>query len=119
MARPVRRHRAALLDPERVRQVLLNLVVNARDAMDGEGTLTVRTGREGECALVEIADTGPGIPAELRARAADPEFLGFVLDFLLQSDAFVLDFAAEAGVSPETPARARAALPGGAVPDWS
>ena len=38
-------------------------------------------------------------PAEVRARAAEPEFLGFVLDFLLQSDAFVLDFAAEAGVS--------------------
>ncbi|RBY81198.1 histidine kinase [Blastococcus sp. TF02-09] len=55
-------------------QVWTNLVVNALDAMDGEGTLTVRTGREGDCALVEIADTGPGIPAELRSRVFEPFF---------------------------------------------
>lgn len=70
-------------------------------------------------AMGAFLDASGADPAELRARAADPEFLGFVLDFLLQSDAFVLDFAAEAGIPPETPARARAALPGGAVPDWS
>jgi hypothetical protein len=60
-----------------------------------------------------------GLPPErVRARAADPEFLGFVLDFVLVSDASVLDFAAAAGLAPEAPARARAAL-GGAVPDWT
>ncbi len=47
-------------------QVWTNLIVNALDAMDGEGTLTLRTARDGDCALVEIADTGPGIPEELR-----------------------------------------------------
>ena len=36
----------------------------------------------------------------LRGRAADPEFLGFVLDFLLGADAMVLDFAADAGLAP-------------------
>ncbi|MCF6507391.1 cyclic nucleotide-binding domain-containing protein [Blastococcus sp. MG754426] len=55
-------------------QVWTNLVVNALDAMAGEGTLTVRTAREGERALVEIADTGPGIPPELRSRVFEPFF---------------------------------------------
>ena len=53
-------------------QVWTNLIVNALDAMADEGTLTVRTGRDGDCALVEIADTGPGIPAELRSRVFEP-----------------------------------------------
>ena len=55
-------------------QVWTNLIVNALDAMDGEGTLTLRTGREGDSALVEIADTGPGIPDELRSRVFEPFF---------------------------------------------
>ena len=55
-------------------QVWTNLIVNALDAMDGEGTLTLRTARDGDCALVEIADTGPGIPPELRARVFEPFF---------------------------------------------
>jgi signal transduction histidine kinase len=42
--------------------------------MAGEGTLTVRTAREGACALVEIADTGPGIPEDLRPRVFEPFF---------------------------------------------
>lgn len=65
-----------------------------------------------------LAASGVG-PGELRARAAEPEFLGFVLDHVLQSDAWVRDFAAEAGVPPDRPARARAALPGGYAPDWT
>ena len=55
-------------------QVWTNLIVNALDAMDGEGTLTVRTARDGDCALVEIVDTGPGIPQELRSRVFEPFF---------------------------------------------
>jgi hypothetical protein len=57
-------------------------------------------------------------PGELRARAAEPAFLGFVLDWILAADATVLDFAAAAGLAPEEPARARAAL-GGAAPNWT
>jgi hypothetical protein len=56
---------------------------------------------------------------EMRARAADPEFLGFVLDFLLADEAALLAFAAEVGVRPDRPLRARAALPGGALPHWT
>lgn len=58
-------------------------------------------------------------PGEVRERADDPEFLGFVLDFLLGTEQWVVDFAADAGLAPEAPARARAALPGGATPDWT
>jgi len=58
-------------------------------------------------------------PAALRRRAAEPEFLGFVLDFVLEDDARVLGVAAEAGVRPEAVAAARAALPGGDAPFWT
>ncbi|MGY1639120.1 ATP-binding protein [Geodermatophilus sp. SYSU D00742] len=55
-------------------QVWTNLVHNALDAMAGEGTLTLRTARDGDCALVEVADTGPGIPESLRRRVFEPFF---------------------------------------------
>ena len=55
-------------------QVWTNIIDNAVQAMDGHGTLTVRTSLEGECARVEIGDTGPGIPADLRRRIFEPFF---------------------------------------------
>ena len=57
-------------------------------------------------------------PEMIRARASEPEFLGFVLDFVLASDASVLAFATETGLSPLEPARARAVL-GGGEPRWT
>ena len=58
-------------------------------------------------------------PEELRARAAEAEFLGFVLDFLLQDEAGLIAFCDAAGLTYETPMQARAALPGGAQPHWT
>jgi signal transduction histidine kinase len=55
-------------------QVWTNIIDNAIDAMDGEGTLTVRTSRDRDCALVEIGDTGTGIPPEIQRRIFDPFF---------------------------------------------
>jgi signal transduction histidine kinase len=55
-------------------QVWTNLIDNALDAMDGSGTLTLRTARDGDYALVEVIDTGPGVPAELRRRVFEPFF---------------------------------------------
>jgi len=53
-------------------QVWTNLIDNALDAMDGFGTLTVRTARDGDRLLVEIGDTGEGIPQEIQARIFEP-----------------------------------------------
>jgi len=55
-------------------QVFMNLLVNAAQAIDGRGTITVRSGREGERIWVEIADTGRGMPAEVKKRIFEPFF---------------------------------------------
>lgn len=55
-------------------QVWTNLIDNAIAAMDGHGTLTVRTAREDDQLLVEIGDTGPGVPDEIRSRIFEPFF---------------------------------------------
>jgi len=53
-------------------QVWTNLIDNA--AVDGAGTITIRTTRDGEQALVEVIDTGPGVPPELKRRVFEPFF---------------------------------------------
>jgi signal transduction histidine kinase len=53
-------------------QVWTNLLANAIDALREEGTITVRTRRDGECVVVDIRDTGPGIPPEVRAHVFEP-----------------------------------------------
>ncbi len=55
-------------------QVWTNLIDNAIDAMDGEGTLIVRTRHEDPWVIVEIEDDGPGIPEENRSKIFDPFF---------------------------------------------
>jgi signal transduction histidine kinase len=55
-------------------QVWTNLLDNAIDAMNGKGTITIRTRRDGDWAVVEIEDDGPGIPEAVRARIFDPFF---------------------------------------------
>jgi signal transduction histidine kinase len=55
-------------------QVWTNLIANAVEAMGGKGTLTIRTSRERDCVLVEIADTGSGIAPEIQRRIFDPFF---------------------------------------------
>jgi signal transduction histidine kinase len=62
--------------PGDLNQVWTNIIDNALAAMrEKGGTLTVRTGREGEkLARIEICDTGPGIPAEAREHIFEPFF---------------------------------------------
>jgi signal transduction histidine kinase/CheY-like chemotaxis protein len=56
-------------------QVLANLCMNARDALDGEGTITIRVGRFGEAeAYVSVEDTGCGINPNVLGRIFDPFF---------------------------------------------
>jgi len=64
-------------DPMQIEQVLLNLVTNARDAMeeDGTGTITIRTElAAGSRVGLSVIDTGPGIPPDLQTRIFDPFF---------------------------------------------
>lgn len=55
-------------------QVFLNLLVNAVHAIAEHGTITVRTGREGDRVWIEVRDTGCGIPPENLKRVFDPFF---------------------------------------------
>jgi signal transduction histidine kinase len=55
-------------------QVWTNLLDNAIDAVGEHGTITVRTRRDGDCALVDIGDDGPGIAPEIRDRVFDSFF---------------------------------------------
>ncbi len=55
-------------------QVWTNLIDNAAQAMNGEGTLTIRTARDDANVLIEIGDTGPGIPKEIQERIFEPFF---------------------------------------------
>ena len=55
-------------------QVWTNLIDNAADAMNGNGKLSIRTARENDFVLVEIADNGPGIPPDVKSRIFDPFF---------------------------------------------
>jgi signal transduction histidine kinase len=55
-------------------QVWTNLLDNAIDALGEQGTITLSTRRDGDALVVDIADDGPGIPAEARAHIFDPFF---------------------------------------------
>jgi signal transduction histidine kinase len=55
-------------------QIWTNLIDNAADAMKNKGNLSVRVVREGEDVLVEIADSGAGIPKEIQSRIFEPFF---------------------------------------------
>ncbi len=60
--------------PGELNQVWTNLIDNATGAMSGSGTLTLRTASEGDALLVEVGDSGPGVPEELRRRIFKPFF---------------------------------------------
>lgn len=71
-----------LADPSRMKQVLINLVQNAGQSIEGEGTVTLRVvlakrtllGSASDVAIIEVADTGKGMPPEVVKRLFDPFF---------------------------------------------
>ena len=60
--------------PNQLNQVFMNLFVNAAQAMPDQGTLSIRTFRQGEDVKIVISDTGIGIPREHLSRIFDPGF---------------------------------------------
>ena len=65
---------AVLADRDRLKQVLLNLVLNAVQAMGPGGVVTLEAQAARDGVAVVVADTGPGIPPEQLARIFDPYF---------------------------------------------
>jgi PAS domain S-box-containing protein len=63
-----------LADPDLLKIVFVNLLVNGAHAMNGEGTLRVGIGSQGHAAEVAFRDSGPGIPEDVRARIFTPFF---------------------------------------------
>lgn len=70
------------IDPEKMKQVMLNFIQNAADSIEGRGTVTLSSkrdrqvvdGRSLPAVTVDISDTGKGMPAEVQKRLFDPFF---------------------------------------------
>ena len=60
------------LDRGQLEQILMNLTLNARDALDGGGTVSIATGRRNGRVWLRVSDDGVGMPPEVRARAFEP-----------------------------------------------
>ena len=65
---------AVMVDPQLLQIVLLNLFLNAADAMHGSGTIRTVVAANDQACLIAVADTGPGIPTEIRDRIFAPFF---------------------------------------------
>jgi PAS domain S-box-containing protein len=65
---------AIMADAEMVRATLLNLLINAAQAMNGAGRITVTIASRGNAVLVVLRDSGPGIPGEIRDQVFEPFF---------------------------------------------
>ena len=76
--RILRRYRVdlpeALLDPNQIEQVLMNMLLNAGQAMGGQGELELSTNRRGSWLLIGLRDSGCGIPEENLKKIFDPFF---------------------------------------------
>ncbi len=98
------------VDPSKFDQVLLNLVLNARDAMPCGGEIVIRTACEGEHSVLRVRDSGAGMTDEVRERAFEPFYttketgtglgLATVLGIVRQSGGHV-EVQSEVGVGSE------------------
>jgi len=60
--------------PEPINQIVVNLLLNASQAIAGEGRITVSTRAEGDRAVIRVRDDGPGVPEDLREHIFDHGF---------------------------------------------
>ena len=60
--------------PNQLNQVFMNILMNASQAIEGEGKITITTRREEDRVVLEFADTGKGIPEDSLQRIFDPGF---------------------------------------------
>jgi PAS domain S-box-containing protein len=67
-------HTPIQVDADMIRAALLNLLINAAQAMNGRGRIHVALSAEGPGAVITVSDTGPGIPEDVRARMFEPFF---------------------------------------------
>jgi PAS domain S-box-containing protein len=65
---------SASADDELIRATVLNLLINAAQAMGGHGRIVVTLRKSGDFATIEVRDSGPGIPPEIRNQVFDPFF---------------------------------------------
>ncbi|PID81766.1 hypothetical protein CSB20_01320 [bacterium DOLZORAL124_64_63] len=63
-----------MADPQLLQEVIMNLLINAADAVGKGGCIQVRTRAQGETVALEVRDDGPGIPHELQDQIFDPFF---------------------------------------------
>jgi len=61
-------------DDELIRATILNLLINAAQAMAGNGRIVVTLGKAGDFAMIDVRDNGPGIPPDIRGQVFDPFF---------------------------------------------
>ena len=61
-------------DTQQIKEVLINLIQNSADSIGHKGAITLRVHDEADTAVLEVADTGKGIPAEVQNRLFDPFF---------------------------------------------
>ena len=59
-------------DSDQIHQVLLNLLLNAIQAVDKNGTIAVTVEKQGSNAVIEVSDNGPGIPSEVPSKYFSP-----------------------------------------------
>ncbi|MFQ5526466.1 MAG: ATP-binding protein [Thermoanaerobaculia bacterium] len=64
----------AVLDRAQIKQVLINLIDNAMEAIEPPGTIRVSVGKDNGTLKIDVADTGPGIPEEAREKLFMPHF---------------------------------------------
>jgi signal transduction histidine kinase len=60
--------------PGQLNQVFMNLLINAAQAIDQHGTITVRSGTKGDQVWIEVVDSGRGMPPEVKKRMFEPFF---------------------------------------------